>query len=480
MIVKQISLQVLFAGLALLLVGKQQASAQVVFCEAPRTYNVVVYVKRMHMHDWFEAGGWGSSDIGVEALPDGSVQLLRGNPDAVNSKSFWEINPKTNAVKFYLANSSIEVSDLDSEEPSCIIRNKRLGKAELYNYQFYIYRKRRKAEAPNSLTDCITRWVRDAMENWEVKDEFEKTDAYLLRVSDESRRAQVLTFQNEALEHYTELYAEAFKDRILDLQNVHQPVLLSPYDADNETFELDFGLFGKVVLPVAIGQARQFKESFDSRRISNYDFVLNHDEFLIASFDYKLNEDTFSYDLSNRESYHFDDVQIELTELDLDYLTATSEDDPTGPSSVTQSKPQGMIQFNSNPKDVVVERVSVVPVKGESCMGVERSGQELASVVEGSLLGIYDIVERRNLERVLDEQKLALSGILFEKSAVEAGCNIGAQGIVFTEFGCLSGRETIQVKLVDCQTSELYWSATGFGSSIVGVIEEIKRNLEIE
>ena len=29
-----------------------------------------------------------------------------------------------------------------------------------------------------------------------------------------------------------------------------------------------------------------------------------------------------------------------------------------------------MIQFNSNPKDVVVERVSVVPVKGESCMGV--------------------------------------------------------------------------------------------------------------
>ena len=56
----------------------------------------------------------------------------------------------------------------------------------------------------------------------------------------------MLTFQNEVLEHYTELYAEAFKDRILDLQNVHQPVLLSPYDADNETFELDFGLFERL------------------------------------------------------------------------------------------------------------------------------------------------------------------------------------------------------------------------------------------
>jgi len=49
-------------------------------------------------------------------------------------------------------------------------------------------------------------------------------------------------------------------------------------------------------------------------------------------------------------------------------------------------------------------------------------------------LGLYNVVERRNLERVLDEQKLALSGVLFEKSAVEAGCNVGAQGIIFTEY----------------------------------------------
>ena len=140
----------------------------------------------------------------------------------------------------------------------------------------------------------------------------------------------------------------------------------------------------------------------------------------------------------------------------------------------------GIVDFNSNPKDIVVDRISVVPVQGVDCQGQERTGQEIASIVEGSLLGIYDIVERRNLERVLDEQKLALSGILFEKSAVEAGCNIGAQGIVFTEYGCISGKETIQVKLVDCQTSELYWSATGFGSSILSVVQEIKSNLSTQ
>ena len=54
---------------------------------------------------------------------------------------------------------------------------------------------------------------------------------------------------------------------------------------------------------------------------------------------------------------------------------------------------------------------------------------------------------------------IELSGLIYEKSAVEAGCNVGAQGIIFTEYGCLTGQETIQLKLVDCQTSELYWSA---------------------
>lgn len=138
----------------------------------------------------------------------------------------------------------------------------------------------------------------------------------------------------------------------------------------------------------------------------------------------------------------------------------------------------GHVEFNTNPKDVVVERVAVVAAQGMDCGGVLRPGQDLASYVEGSLLGYYEVVERRNLERVLDEQKLALSGIMFEKSTVEAGCNIGAQGIIFTEFGCIGGVETIQVKLVDCQTSELYWSATGHGSSILNVVQEIKANLD--
>ena len=135
------------------------------------------------------------------------------------------------------------------------------------------------------------------------------------------------------------------------------------------------------------------------------------------------------------------------------------------------------VSFNQVPKDIVVNTVAVLPIDGIDCSGKTVSGQDLASFTEGSLLGLYNVVERRNLERVLDEQKLALSGILYEKSAVEAGCNVGDQGIIFTEYGCLTGQEVIQLKLVDCQTSELYWSATGINATAKQVLDRVREEL---
>ena len=144
----------------------------------------------------------------------------------------------------------------------------------------------------------------------------------------------------------------------------------------------------------------------------------------------------------------------------------------------TKNNKTADVSFNQVPKDIVVNTVAVLPIEGTGCNGNTLNGQDIASFTEGSLLGIYNVVERRNLERVLDEQKLALSGVLFEKSAVEAGCNVGAQGIIFTEYGCLTGQEVIQLKLVDCQTSELYWSATGVNATAKQVLDKVREELE--
>ena len=62
----------------------------------------------------------------------------------------------------------------------------------------------------------------------------------------------------------------AFIERVLIGDEA--PVLL-PYDADSETFEIDFGDFGSVNLPVEIDLAREFKASFDVQNVDDWGFT---------------------------------------------------------------------------------------------------------------------------------------------------------------------------------------------------------------
>lgn len=329
---------------------------------------------------------------------------------------------------------------------------------------------------------CIRHYVEEAINTWQEKGEFEKISDYQNRVNEASLNEQVAAFEAEAIE----LILGDLNNTFEDLLMLPGAVEVSRYDAENETFRVHFSSFGSIVLPVSINVARQFKMSFDPENFESAQFALIQGAPAIQEVQYLApNGIVATYEMSNISSfvdsefeYTFNDLGLELNESFEDSLLPAASLKVETIKSTNPPASKGYTEFNTNPKDVVVDRVAVVAAKGMDCSGIERPGQDLASYVEGSLLGYYEVVERRNLERVLDEQKLALSGIMFEKSTVEAGCNIGAQGIIFTEFGCISGEETIQVKLVDCQTSELYWSAIGHGSGILDVVKEIKTNLD--
>ena len=125
-----------------------------------------------------------------------------------------------------------------------------------------------------------------------------------------------------------------------------------------------------------------------------------------------------------------------------------------------------------------IEKVAVIGKSGETCDGIENDGLGLAELVEGELLGIYGVVERKHLESILNEQRLALNGLILEDSDfATAGCLAGAQGTVLASYGCLQGETKIQVKLVDCSTSELYWSATGIDVSAFELMDKLRREL---
>jgi len=135
------------------------------------------------------------------------------------------------------------------------------------------------------------------------------------------------------------------------------------------------------------------------------------------------------------------------------------------------------IILNQFDRSLAIERVFVVSNEGEDCNNELQDGQEIVILTESLLLGEYDILERRHFEHILDEQRLSASGVLFEETAVELGCNAGSQGIIFTEVGCLDGERTINLKLVGCQTSEIYWSCMGIGATPFETVKKIKEEL---
>ena len=134
-------------------------------------------------------------------------------------------------------------------------------------------------------------------------------------------------------------------------------------------------------------------------------------------------------------------------------------------------------QFSKFDREFPIERIFVVANEGEDCDGKTRDSEDIALIAETILLGEYDILDLYLLEQVLDEQRLAVSGLLLEETAVELGCNAGSQGVIFTQVGCLDGERTINLKLVGCQTSEIYWSCMGIGATPFETIKKIKEEL---
>ena len=147
------------------------------------------------------------------------------------------------------------------------------------------------------------------------------------------------------------------------------------------------------------------------------------------------------------------------------------------PESPKSKEPNG-IRIRTTDKEVQIERVAVIGKHGELCGGTLDDGQGVAELVEGELLGIYDVVERRHLEEILNEQRLAMSGLIFEDSDfAKAGCLAGAQGTVIVSYSCLQDKTKLQVKLVDCSTSDLYWSATGIDVSEFELLDALRNKL---
>lgn len=114
--------------------------------------------------------------------------------------------------------------------------------------------------------------------------------------------------------------------------------------------------------------------------------------------------------------------------------------------------------------------------------GVNGLDRILIEMLTTSLFrtGNFELVERKEIERVFQEQKFQLSGMVDPATAVEIGKILGAQAIVtgaITETGFQAGsfivnttvcRVGIDVRIIDVATARVLMAESGTGKSYAG------------
>jgi hypothetical protein len=86
-----------------------------------------------------------------------------------------------------------------------------------------------------------------------------------------------------------------------------------------------------------------------------------------------------------------------------------------------------------------------------------------AAVLNLLKVGKLDVVDRKRIDEILEEQEFGRSGFVDEKTAVEVGKLLGAHLIAFVE----------EVKIIEVQTGRILYSSIAEGtSSLKGRLQE--------
>ena len=85
-------------------------------------------------------------------------------------------------------------------------------------------------------------------------------------------------------------------------------------------------------------------------------------------------------------------------------------------------------------------------------------------------LEVYQIIERKEMKRLLDEQKFQYSGCVDTKCAVEIGKMLGAKYMVVGTVSKLGSTYSLESRLINVETSEAYISASFVHSGKIDVL----------
>jgi len=137
-----------------------------------------------------------------------------------------------------------------------------------------------------SMKDEAMVMAENSLAQWQLKDQFETTDAYLQRVNNESIKTQSEQVSKTVLNRLASEYLQ-----IEDLQ-------LGNYFADQEFFNLYLPGMITSLIPVPLNEALWFKDNWANRRVVSADFGILGDKFVLTHILIQVGNNTYEYDYS--------------------------------------------------------------------------------------------------------------------------------------------------------------------------------------
>jgi hypothetical protein len=121
-------------------------------------------------------------------------------------------------------------------------------------------------------------FVKNELNKWQEKGEFEKNVDYNKRVNERTRNQKAAEFEDLFIKRLMTQVKNTFSTEY---------IVLKEYDTENETFLLDIHPLGSLSLQVPIKEAPSFKKSFNPSFFNNIDFIIKDDKFTLSNIEYK-------------------------------------------------------------------------------------------------------------------------------------------------------------------------------------------------
>lgn len=99
--------------------------------------------------------------------------------------------------------------------------------------------------------------------------------------------------------------------------------------------------------------------------------------------------------------------------------------------------------------------IAVIPLEGIGVSTIEARVLTERLALELFTTGKYTVLERGNMEAILEEQDFQLSGCVTEECVVDVGALLGVESIVAGSVSKIGATFTIGLRLIDVETGEL-------------------------